>query len=143
MRGRREALLNPISALHTEENVKKPLVEAPPGAALVARIRSEMKSQGLEPDGREEELLELASRLADRLAELEATIVADGLTVVSKSGLVHLHPAVSETRQTRAALARVLSGIEMEDSSKDAVKQAAAQTRWRQHNLAKQRVRGL
>jgi hypothetical protein len=48
-----------------------------------------MKSQVLEPDGREEELLALASGLADRLAELEATIGADGLTVVSKSGLVH------------------------------------------------------
>ena len=123
--------------------MKKPLVEAPLGAALVARIRSEMKSQGLEPDGREEELLTLAEGLQDRIVELESAIAADGLTSVSKTGVVHLHPAVHESRQTRAALARVLSGIQMEDSSKNAVKQAAAQTRWRQHNLAKQRVRGL
>jgi hypothetical protein len=45
--------------------------------------------------------------------------------------------------QTRAALTRVLSGIQMEDSSKNAVKQSAAQTRWRSHHEAKNRVRGL
>jgi hypothetical protein len=53
---------------------------------------------------------------------------------------VRLHPAVVESRQTRAALAKALSAIQMEDTSKNAVKQAAAQTRWRSHNEAKQRV---
>jgi hypothetical protein len=75
--------------------------------------------------------------------ELEDAIAADGLTSVSRTGVVHLHPAVSEARQTRAALAKVLSGVQMEDSSKNPVKQQAAQKRWRSHNDAKQRVGGI
>lgn len=138
-----KTLLIPVPALHNGGKVKNPLVVESPGVALVARIRDEMKSAGLVPDGREEELLALASGLADRLVELEGAIADDGLTTVSKSGVVHLHPAVCESRQTRAALARVLSGIQMEDSSKDSVKQAAAQSRWRAHNEAKQKVQSL
>jgi hypothetical protein len=122
-----------------EEKVTISLVEGSPGPALVAGIRAEIASQGLEPDGREEELLAIASGLADRLAELETAIIADGLTSVLKTGVV-LHPAVSESRQTRAASARVLAGVQMEDSSKDPVKQQAAQSRWRSHNEAKKRA---
>lgn len=81
------------------------------GAALVTRIRAEMAAEGLEPDGREVELLALAESLADRIAELEEAIVTEGLTTVTKTGLVRLHPGVAECRQTRAALARVLAGI--------------------------------
>jgi hypothetical protein len=123
--------------MHREEKVKKPLVEVSPGAALVARIRSEMQSADLEPDGREEELLALAAGLADRLVELENAIGADGLSTVSKSGVVHLHPGVAESRQTRAALANVLKSIQMVDDVKDPVKQQAAQSRWRAHNESK------
>jgi hypothetical protein len=129
--------------LHKEEKVKKPQVVESAGAALVARIRAEMKSGDLEPDTREEELLTLAEGLQDRIIELELAIAEDGLTSVSRTGVVHLHPAVAESRQTRAALTRVLASIQMEESSKDAVKQAAAQSRWRQHNDAKERMRGV
>ncbi len=41
------------------------------GQELVARIVAEMAANGLEPDGKEQELLGLAEGLADRLAELE------------------------------------------------------------------------
>lgn len=129
--------------MHTEEKVKNPQLEGPSGAALVARVRSEMESAGLEPDGKEIELLALAGGLADRLSQLEYSISEHGLTSVSKSGVVHLHPAVAESRQTRAALARVLSGIQMEEDQKNPVKQQAAQTRWRAHNTANQKIRGL
>jgi hypothetical protein len=84
--------------------------------------------------------LAIASGLTDCLAELETAIVADGLTSVLKTGVVHLHPAVSESRQAHAALARVLAGVRVEDSSKDPVKQQAAQSRWRSHNEAKKRA---
>jgi hypothetical protein len=50
---------------------------------------------------------------------------------------VLLNPCVAEARQHAAALARVLSGVQMERSTKDPVKQRAAATKWRQHNLAK------
>lgn len=115
---------------------------AGPGAALVARVRAEMAVEGLEPDGREIELLALAEAFADRVAELEQAIERDGLTSRSKGGLVRVHPAVAEVRQTRAALARVLAGVQMHDDARDPKKQAAAQSRWRAHNEAKQRVYG-
>ena len=117
-----------------------PQVDESPGAALVARLRQEMADEGLEPDGREIELLSLAEDLADRIAQLESVISSDGLTSKSKGGLVRLHPAVVEVRQTRTALARVLAGIQMQDDSRNPVKQKAAQTRWRAHNEAKRKV---
>jgi biotin operon repressor len=110
--------------------------EVSPGEALVARVRAEMAENGLEPDGKEIELLALASRLADRLAELEEAISRDGLTGTVNSRVV-LNACVPEARQHAAALARVLSGVQMERSVKDPVKQRAAATRWRQHNIAK------
>jgi hypothetical protein len=101
-----------------------------------------LASQGLEPDGRESELLRLAEGLQDRISQLERAIAAEGLTKVTKGGLVRMHPAVAEARQTRGVLARVLSHISMTDSVKNPAKQAAAQSRWREHNLAKKRVYG-
>jgi hypothetical protein len=71
----------------------KTQVSVSPGAALVRRLRAEMASEGLEPDGREIELLGLARDLADRIGELESVINSDGLTSTSKGGLVRLHPA--------------------------------------------------
>ena len=112
------------------------------GAALVARIRAEMAEEGLEPDARETEMLVLAADLQDRVHELEASIAEGGLTSTSKGGMVRLHPAVPEVRQTRAALARVLAGIQMSEGVKNPAKQKAADTRWRSHNLAKGQIGG-
>lgn len=112
------------------------------GAALVARIRAEMAEEGLEPDAREAEMLVLAADLQDRVLELEGSIGDDGLTSMSKGGIVRLHPAVAEVRQTRAALARVLAGIQMRDEVKNPAKQKAADTRWRSHNIAKRSISG-
>ncbi len=112
------------------------------GEALVARIRAEMAEEGLEPDAREVELLTLASDLQDRIVELEAAVAREGMTTVTKGGLVRLHPAVSEVRQTRQSLARVLAGVQITEGAKDPVKQKAANARWREHNLAKRRVGG-
>lgn len=128
----------------TKPQVRKPRTRAKrtPGVALVTRIRADMKAEGLEPDGREVELLAIAEGLADRLAELEAAIKADGLSSTSKGGIVRLHPAVAEARQTRTSLARVLAGIQMTDDSRDPTKQKAAQSRWRAHNAAKRAVGG-
>lgn len=110
------------------------------GAALVARIRADLDAEGLVPDSREEELLTIAAALQDRIVELEETIAADGISHTSDGGIVRLHPAVAEARQTRTALVRTLAGIAMTDDGKNAVKQKAAQTRWRAHNQAKGRI---
>ena len=106
------------------------------GAELVARVVADMAANGLEPDGKEEELLALASRLADRRQELEDSIACDGLSR-TVGGKIVINPCVAESRQTTAAIARVLLGIQMERSTKNPVKQRAAQSRWRQHNASK------
>jgi DnaJ-domain-containing protein 1 len=71
---------------------------------------------------------------------LEAVISSEGMSSVSKSGVVHLNPAVGEARQTRSALARVISGVQLREDVKDPVKQRAAQAKWRAHNDAKRRA---
>lgn len=108
------------------------------GAELVARIVDDMHAHGLEPDAKEQELLALAEGLADRLAELEETIELEGLSVMLSSGRTVMNPAVSESRQTRTALATVLGRVSMvEGRAKDPTKVKAAQVRWARHNLAK------
>ncbi len=111
-----------------------------PGDVLVAAIRAELLADGLQADARDEALLEAACKLVNRQAELEALVVKDGVRSVSPAGLVRLHPAVAEIRQTSSALARVLSAIGTSDDGpgrKDPVKVKAATTRWRAHNTAK------
>ena len=119
----------------------KPQVSEASGSALVARLRAEMDAADLEPDAKEVELLSIAEALQDRIVELEDLISSEGMSSTSKSGVVHLNPAVGEARQTRAALARVIAGIQMQEDAKDPVKQRAANSRWRAHNEAK-RARG-
>jgi hypothetical protein len=47
-----------------------------------------------------------------------------------------MHPAISEIRQLEMSLTRVVSGVQtMEVPVKNPVKQRAAQSRWRSHNL--------
>jgi hypothetical protein len=108
------------------------------GQELVDRITAEMHAHGLEPDAKEAELLALAEGLADRLAELEASIEEDGLSLLLTNGAIRMNPAVAESRMTRTSLATVLTKISMTEApAKNPAKQAAAQKRWLQHNIAK------
>jgi hypothetical protein len=113
-----------------------------PGQVMVAAILAEMAEVGVEPDSKETVLLDTARKLLDRLTLLEAIVVKDGLMLTSPSGVVKVHPAAVEHRQLAANLARVLGNVVIGDSSagKNPVKQRAAQTRWRAHNLAKART---
>jgi hypothetical protein len=81
------------------------------GAEVVARIVAEMKTVGLEPDGRELELLRLAADLEDRRVALEAAIARGGLSHKTLDGPVLINPMVAESRQTPLALSRTLSGV--------------------------------
>jgi len=111
-----------------------------PGEDLVAAIRAELLADGLQADARDEALLEAARKLVDRQAELEQLVQADGTRTVSNTGMVRLHPAIAEIRQTASALARVLSAIGTSDDGphrKDPAKVRAATSRWRAHNTAK------
>ncbi len=110
-----------------------------PGDDLVALIRSEMSAKNLEPDAREEGLLEQIRQISDEIAELDARIEAEGLTFkpATPGGPPRMHPAVAEKRQNRSVLARLLSQIQLEESVRNPVKAKAANTRWRSHNLAR------
>jgi hypothetical protein len=138
----RRVLVIFVAAMHQRYKIVSMQINKSSGAALVARIRAEMAADQLEPDGREVELLKLAEELQDRIVELEAMIESEGMSAVSKSGVVHMNPAVGEARQTRLALARVLGGVQMTRDPKNPVKQKAAQSRWRAHNEAKAKLYG-
>lgn len=108
------------------------------GDQLIAKLRAELDAKGLEPDQREEGLLKEIRDTADDIAELRARIDAEGSTFApsTKGGPPRLHPAIAEVRQLRSLLSRLLSQIQLEESTKSAIKQKAANTRWRPHRMA-------
>lgn len=57
-------------------------------------------------------LLEEACRVRDRIVELDAAVSSDGLMIASSQGL-RVHPAVSEARQQRLTLARLLATLQI------------------------------
>ena len=95
--------------------------------AMVKAIRD-----GLPPshewDPRERALLELALRQARDLDALEADIAEHGV----RSPAGRLSTIVSEARQSRTALSRILSGVDVPDAVKPASLHGrrAAQARW-------------
>ncbi len=104
------------------------------GDSLVKSIVAEMRKNGLEPDSREEQLLDVARRLADRLDVLDQLVARDGVSR-TVNGRVALHPGLAESRQVEAVLVRALAGIQLEETHKNATKQRAANTRWASHRL--------
>jgi hypothetical protein len=106
------------------------------GDSLVARLRGEMAEQGLIPTSVEEEHLVTAKNLADRIERLQRMVERDGESRKA-DGRIFLHPALAEIRQCESVLTRVVSAVStMETAAKNAVKQKAANTRWRAHRLA-------
>lgn len=95
---------------------------------LVAAIRDGLPASH-EWDERERALLDLALRQARDLDLLEADIAVHG--VRSPSG--RLSTVVSEARQARVALSRILGQIDVPDSEKASVVHAskAARARWK------------
>ena len=73
--------------------------QASAGQDLVDRIVADLEEQGLEPDSKDTELLDVASDIVDRIAMLEAAVEADGLSTTLKDGRIVLHPAICEIRQ--------------------------------------------
>lgn len=86
---------------------------------------------GWELDSRELHLLGRACRCADELADLEAAIDRDGVTVVGSRGQTVIHPGITEARQLRLAQARLLSLIELVDPKAAARSATPAQARAR------------
>src|SRR5690348_555312 len=95
--------------------------------AHVAAIRDSLPDH-FQWDEREAALLDLAMRQAKDLEALGADIATHG--VRSQSG--RLSTIVSEARQSRVALSRILGQVDVPDSVRPAVSHArrAAQARW-------------
>ena len=84
-------------------------------------------------------LLELAAHQADDLALLEAAIASNGAVLTGASGQPVLNAALSEARQARAAIARIIRQLNIDGSSTDRAR-SAANARWSGHGPAKSRA---
>ena len=110
----------------------------PPTAGQQLKVRIDGALQdGAEWDERESALLELAQRQANDIASLEDLLAMQGSTVTGSTGQSRLNPAFAELRQSRLALARILSDLKMPDEGlagtpqiKRVKAQRAANTRW-------------
>ena len=83
-------------------------------------------------------MLEAAARQADDIAALEEAISRDGVTVAGSAGQPRLNGAVSEVRQGRLALSKILGAIAWPtDERPMTVTQRkardAARARWARH----------
>lgn len=105
------------------------------GQALTSAILADVEMLDLELDARELELLERAATAADRIAELEAIVAAEGSTFVSKAGVICPSPLLAEIRLQDAVLMRALRGIKLDPpttpAGKNAAKSRAGQASWR------------
>jgi phage terminase small subunit len=96
-----------------------------------------------EMTAREVELLHLAARQADLVAELEEALAEEGITVAGAAGQRRMNAVATELRQSRIALARLLGEIEMPEGEDEEPTTAqrvrarrAAQARWRRRKAA-------
>ena len=111
-------------------------IQASSGQDLVDRIMADLEAQGLEPDSKDTELLDVAADIVDRIAVLEAAVEADGLSATLKDGRIALHPAICEIRQQSIVLVKTLNAIQTEPpGTKNPKKVAAAQEMWRQRRV--------
>ena len=90
-------------------------------------------------DIHEAEVLLEACRGLDMVDTLAAAVAADGVMVVGSQGQPVLNAAVGELRQQQAAVARLLSQLNLDSAevgqiltAKQAQARAAAQARWRE-----------
>ncbi|WP_326826448.1 P27 family phage terminase small subunit [Streptosporangium sp. NBC_01756] len=104
------------------------------GSALWDRLTDD-----LEFDPWEVEIVEAACRQRDDIALLERVIAAEGVITTGSQGQPRLSAVVTEVRQSRLALAKLLAELRMPSMEEEAGKpmngasrraQAAANTRW-------------
>ena len=100
---------------------------------LIAAIRDGLPP-GVELDEREEALLDLAQRQLLDVDRAEADIESRGYLTEGSRGQAVVNASVSEARQGRIALGKLLGQLDLPESTSDAVRSArkAAETRWRQ-----------
>lgn len=97
-----------------------------------------------ELSGPELEILAEAARTLDELDALRDSVTAEGVTTLGSRDQVVVNPALSEMRQTRAELRRLLEMLSLPDPEQDSGKAVtgarsaraakAAKTRWEVHS---------
>jgi phage terminase small subunit len=120
---------------HEKPSVKPPGGLEASGRALWRAVTAEVPGDW-QLDARDLAILEAACRQADDVAALEAAVSRDGVMVEGAAGQRRLNGAVSELRQARLALGRLLGQVDLPDergrpvteSSRRA--QRAANVRW-------------
>ena len=69
--------------------------------------------------------------IADQLAELDAVLKRDGMTIAGSRGQTIAHPVLAESRQLRLAALRLLGALEMTDPQASKRSATPAQARAR------------
>lgn len=118
---------------------KPPAALRASGRVLWSSILGDL-AETWELDHRELALLREAAMIADQLADLDAVLERDGVTIAGSRGQTIVHPVLSEARQLRLAQLRLLGAIEMVDPQEakrsatptQARARKAAQSRWRE-----------
>ena len=100
------------------------------GTALWTRIVADLEAPW-RFDERELALLEEAGKTADDIAALDESIAAEGRTVTGSRNQPVLHPAVTEVRQLRALLLRLVSPLTLTDPMEVSASGTPAQERAR------------
>jgi len=117
-----------------------------PGKALWRAIEGDL-AEGMELDARELAVLDAACRQADAVGVLERAVKRDGTMVRGASGQRRLNGAVSEARQGRVALARLLGELDLAGESVPQTAgtrraRKAAETRWAAHHARRAGTHG-
>jgi uncharacterized protein with von Willebrand factor type A (vWA) domain len=102
-----------------------------PATDLIEAIRNGLPP-GVEFDEREEALLSLAARQARDVERAETDLEDRGYLVPGSQGQQVVNPSLSEARQGRIVLGRLLGQLDLPESTREAVSSArnAAETRW-------------
>ena len=116
-------------------------MKAPKG--LGSRGRRFWRSVALEfePSASETELVTEVCRLLDEIDVLEAGVREQGVTVTGSRGQPRPHPSLSELRQHRLAVGRLLAQLNFPDADVDSPTTSrarkAAESRWSGHTNRK------
>lgn len=120
----------------TDQRYPAPTELANAGRRLWIAIVADVP-EDVEFDARELAILHTACRQADMVAQLETALKKDGVVVAGASGQRRLNGTVTELRQSRLALARLLGELGLPDEIAQpetaATRRArrAAESRWR------------
>lgn len=85
--------------------------------------------KGWELDRRELELLALAARQSDDLTRLEAAIKKEGVMSIGSTGQLVVNPAVTEARQARLAISRLVGLLELPDAEEQPATTSSVRSR--------------